>query len=93
VLALGGFTGFAPEPTLTRIQQLVRNGQLKFFLLGTQAGPAGRNSGTELNKVTSWVEGSCREVPAKNYGDVSATARASLAGGGPATLYQCGTSN
>jgi hypothetical protein len=94
VLPIGGFTGFAPAPTPARIRQLVSGGQLRFFLLGGgQAGPAGRNSGTELYKITSWVEQSCHPVPALGYGvapPVNAR-RPSATGSGPVTLYECST--
>ena len=94
VLPIGGFSGFAPAPTLDRIRQLVSGGELRFFLLGGgQAGAAGRNSGTELYKITSWVEKSCRQVPALGYRaapPVNAR-RPSATGGGPVTLYECST--
>jgi hypothetical protein len=93
VLPIGGFSGFAPEPTLGRIRQLVSGGQLRFFLLGGgQAGPAGRNSDTELYKITSWVEKSCRPVPALGYRAAPpVNARHPSATGGPITLYECST--
>ena len=94
VMPIGGFSGFAPEPTLGRIRQLVSGGQLRFFLLGGgQAGPAGRNTGTELYKITSWVERSCRPVPALGYRAAPpVNARhPSATGGGPVTLYECST--
>jgi 4-amino-4-deoxy-L-arabinose transferase-like glycosyltransferase len=94
VLALGGFSGLAPEPTLAHVQQLVSRGQLRFFQLGGgPGGAAARGTSFERVKIISWVESSCRRVPAKDYGGVSiASARPSLgaAGGGPIALYQCG---
>jgi len=94
VLPIGGFSGFAPAPTLDRIRQLVSGGELRFFLLGGgQAGAAGRNSGTELYKITSWVEKSCRQVPALGYRAAPAVnaRHPSATGGGPVTLYECST--
>jgi hypothetical protein len=94
VLPIGGFSGFAPEPTLGRIRQLVSGGQLRFFLLGGgQAGPAGRNSGTELYKITSWVEKSCRPVPALGYRAAPPVnvRHPSATGGGLVTLHECST--
>ncbi|MCL2584884.1 MAG: glycosyltransferase family 39 protein [Streptosporangiales bacterium] len=35
VLAMGGFSGSVPEPTLAKVRQLVKSGQLKFFLLNS----------------------------------------------------------
>jgi hypothetical protein len=31
---MGGFSGSVPSPTLAAVKQLVRSGQLKFFLIG-----------------------------------------------------------
>jgi len=92
VLPIGGFTGFAPAPTLGRIRQLVSGGRLRFFLLGGgQAGPAGRDSGTELYKITSWVQKSCRPVPGLGYraGTPVNARHPSATGGGSVTLYEC----
>jgi 4-amino-4-deoxy-L-arabinose transferase-like glycosyltransferase len=76
-LPMGGFAGSVPEPTLARAQQLVRTGQLKFFLLGGGGFGGGRpggfgggggfgdqqNSGTALSAITAWVTATCAQVP------------------------------
>jgi len=41
VMPMGGFSGTVPEPTLTRVQQLVRTGQLRFFLITATAAAIG----------------------------------------------------
>ena len=94
VLALGGFSGLAPEPTLAHVQQLASSGRLRFFQLGGgPSGAAARGTSFERVKIISWVASSCRRVPAQDYGGAStASARPSLgaAAGGPIALYQCG---
>lgn len=101
VLPLGGFSGSVPEPTLAHVQQLVRSGQLRFFLLGGRAGPGlgGDTAGSESQKIASWVASTCARVPAKAYGGTSGTAgsgtssgagRAAGVPGGLGTLYECG---
>jgi 4-amino-4-deoxy-L-arabinose transferase-like glycosyltransferase len=66
VMPMGGVNGFTPEPTLAQAQQLVRSGQLRFFLLGTHNAPI--RPGTQIQRITSWVEQSCSRVPAQDYG-------------------------
>jgi 4-amino-4-deoxy-L-arabinose transferase-like glycosyltransferase len=34
VMPMGGFSGSVPSPTLAAVKELVRTGQLKFFLTG-----------------------------------------------------------
>ena len=84
VMPMGGFSGSAPEPTLTRVKQLVATGQLKFFLLGGAAGfgGPGRGGGGTATQVASWVESACAVVPAADYRATS--------GGSAGTLYACG---
>ncbi|GAA0444103.1 glycosyltransferase family 39 protein [Streptomyces olivaceiscleroticus] len=61
VMAVGGFNGSDPSPTLKRFQQYVKEGKIHYFLGGSMGGPGG-NSGTS-SKITSWV--------AKNYAKVT----------------------
>jgi 4-amino-4-deoxy-L-arabinose transferase-like glycosyltransferase len=72
VLPMGGFSGTVPEPTLVRVQDLVRTGQLRFFLIdGAGAGPAagfalGGRGGTAAT-IDAWVTSACATVPASDY--------------------------
>jgi 4-amino-4-deoxy-L-arabinose transferase-like glycosyltransferase len=104
VMPMGGFSGSVPEPTLARVQQLVSSGQLRFFMLGSGAGfgpGAGAATGgiSEAQKIASWVEASCAEVPASAYGGTSSTAAPGSGGpfaglgGTSATLYECAKSD
>jgi 4-amino-4-deoxy-L-arabinose transferase-like glycosyltransferase len=60
VLAIGGFNGTDPAPTLAQFQALVAAGRIHYFLAGSgggggfAAGPGG-GSGTS-SEITSWVE-------------------------------------
>jgi len=86
VLAMGGFSGTVPEPTLTKVEELVHTGQLRFFLLdsttgtGTGGGFGGSTDSTST-KISAWVEKSCSKVPAKDYGGSTSD-----------TLYVCSRS-
>jgi len=85
VMPMGGFSGSVPEPTLTRVKQLVATGQLRFFLLGGAGGfggPGRGGAGSTAAQVASWVESACVVVPAADYGGTSGSAE---------TLYACGS--
>ena len=80
VMPMGGFSGSVPEPTLAKVQQLVKTGQLKFFLLSAAGGLGGFGRGgssSTVSTIESWVEKTCRTVPAQDYGS------------GSGTLYAC----
>jgi 4-amino-4-deoxy-L-arabinose transferase-like glycosyltransferase len=86
VLAMGGFSGSVPEPTLAKVEELVHTGQLRFFLLtgsgeGGGGGGFGGTGDSVSTTITSWVEQACSQVPAKDYGDATT-----------GTLYVCSRS-
>ena len=91
VMPMGGFSGSVPEPTLAHVEQLVKSGQLKFFLLdgtGTGGGFGGRGgTGSTVSAIESWVENTCRTVPASDYSGTSTTT------GTGGTLYACSASS
>ena len=84
VLPMGGFSGEAPYPTLAQVQQLVRSGQLNYFLLdapGTFSasfffGAAG--GGPTLRSVDAWVRATCTAIPSTAYGVPAADAAQNL---------------
>lgn len=61
LMAIGGFTGGDPSPTLEQFQQYVADGQVRYFLAserhgpGGPGGPPGRDSGSAAD-ITKWVE-------------------------------------
>ena len=106
VLAMGGFSGSVPEPTLTHVRQLVSSGQLRFFMLGSSGFGLGmaRGGGSDAQAIASWVQTSCAKVPAEDYGTPAGTTPIASAeppgipgfggaGGGSGTLYECGKSS
>jgi hypothetical protein len=57
-MAIGGFNGTDPSPTLTQFEQWVSEGKIHYFIPGgTGIGPGGGpgSSGT-ASQITSWVE-------------------------------------
>jgi 4-amino-4-deoxy-L-arabinose transferase-like glycosyltransferase len=84
VMAMGGFSGSVPEPTLAKVQDLVHSGQLKFFLLSSSGssrgfGAMGGSGGSTVTAIDSWVEKTCTAVPAKDYGGTTSSS----------SLYEC----
>ncbi len=50
-MAIGGFTGSDPSPTLEEFQALVRNGRIHYYLAGDKRG-GGQGTGSQ---IASWV--------------------------------------
>jgi len=93
VLNMGGFSGTVPEPTLAQVKNLVRTGQLRFFLISGSGSGSGAGFGASGGQATasaidSWVASACTVVPAKDY---SASTSDATAGAG--TLYACAPSS
>jgi 4-amino-4-deoxy-L-arabinose transferase-like glycosyltransferase len=65
VMAMGGFSGSDPAPTLDQLKTLVREGKLRYIIIGGSGmgGPGGNNS--EAQAIRSWVLANGKQV---NYG-------------------------
>ncbi|HMJ80716.1 MAG TPA: glycosyltransferase family 39 protein [Candidatus Dormibacteraeota bacterium] len=56
VMAMGGFTGSDPTPTLAELQAYVASGQLRYVLVGGAGfGPGGAGGGGS-SEITQWVQ-------------------------------------
>jgi 4-amino-4-deoxy-L-arabinose transferase-like glycosyltransferase len=86
VMPMGGFTGTVPSPTLAQVQERVRAGQLRFFLLSQAnsgfppGGFGGPSTSSTTTAIESWVKGTCSTVPASDYRGASPATQ---------TLYAC----
>ena len=93
VMAMGGFRGSDPAPTLTQIEQYVKQGKLYYVLAGGRGGFGGGGfggggGGGGATSVLQWVEQNCAAVPASAY---RATANTGALGGTTTGgLYRCG---
>jgi 4-amino-4-deoxy-L-arabinose transferase-like glycosyltransferase len=97
VMAMGGFRGTDPAPTLAQFEQYVKQGKVHYVIAGGRGigggfggasgggGGLGGGGGSVVGSVTTWVEQNCTAVPASAYGS-PASSGASSAGG----LYRCG---
>jgi 4-amino-4-deoxy-L-arabinose transferase-like glycosyltransferase len=53
VMAMGGFTGTDPTPTLAEFEQWVKDGDITYYIAG---GGGFGGGGSEFSSITSWVE-------------------------------------
>lgn len=62
VMAIGGFNGSDPSPTLAQFKQYVEDGKVHYFIGGGMGGGGmGGDSGTS-SKITSWVTDTFKKV-------------------------------
>ncbi len=63
VMAIGGFNGTDPSPTLAQFEKYVADGRIHYFIGGGGAGGGGTvgDSGTS-SQITAWVEANFEEV-------------------------------
>jgi hypothetical protein len=71
VMAMGGFTGSDPTPTLEQLQGYIASGRLRFVVLGGEGGDGGPLGGGPLgggpgggdtSERTAWVRATCTAV-------------------------------
>ncbi|MEU3844684.1 glycosyltransferase family 39 protein [Streptomyces sp. NPDC028635] len=62
VMAIGGFNGTDPSPTLDQFKKYVEEGRIHYFIAGGMGGMGGGN-GTS-SQITSWVESTFKKVTA-----------------------------
>jgi 4-amino-4-deoxy-L-arabinose transferase-like glycosyltransferase len=64
VMAIGGFNGTDPSPTLAQFKKYVTDGKIHYFIsTGSTGGAAGGSSSTgAASKITSWVEANFKKV-------------------------------
>jgi 4-amino-4-deoxy-L-arabinose transferase-like glycosyltransferase len=60
IMAIGGFNGTDPAPTLAQFEQYVAAGKIHYFIGGGggfgATGGLGARSGDDATQITSWVE-------------------------------------
>jgi hypothetical protein len=66
VMAIGGFNGSDPAPSLAQFQQYVAQGRIHYFLGGGRMGMGGSMGGSDAaRQIAAWVEAN---FPAKSVG-------------------------
>ena len=57
IMAIGGFNGGDPAPTLAQFQQYVHDGQVRYFLVNEGRGwGGGRDADSSGSQITEWVK-------------------------------------
>ncbi|MFJ8907416.1 glycosyltransferase family 39 protein [Streptomyces sp. NPDC102351] len=70
VMAIGGFNGTDPSPTLEQFQQYVQDGRIHYFVAGggmgggMDGGPGGSDGTGTSAAITAWVQATFEEVTA-----------------------------
>ncbi|MEU9112958.1 glycosyltransferase family 39 protein [Streptomyces sp. NPDC048483] len=63
VMAIGGFNGSDPSPTLAQFQQYVADGKIHYFIGGGRGGSGGPGGGKGgSSKISTWVEKNFKKV-------------------------------
>lgn len=64
-MAIGGFNGSDPSPTLSQFKKYVEDGRIHYFVSsGTGGGGGMGGSGGTSSKISAWVEANYKEVTA-----------------------------
>ncbi|WP_328396949.1 glycosyltransferase family 39 protein [Nocardia sp. NBC_00416] len=77
VMAIGGFGGGDPSPTLAQFQQYVADGEIHYFVAGGQGGGPGARSESEASRINQWVQDTftATEVDGVTVYDLTAAGR------------------
>lgn len=62
VMAIGGFNGSDPSPTLAQFEKYVEDGRIHYFVSGGEGGGGMGGSGGTASQISSWVEKNFKEV-------------------------------
>jgi len=55
VMAIGGFNGTDPAPTLAQFQRYVHDGKIHYFI-GGGSGPGSAGTSSSASEITAWVQ-------------------------------------
>ncbi|MET9506038.1 glycosyltransferase family 39 protein [Streptomyces sp. NPDC006622] len=62
VMAIGGFNGTDPSPTLAQFQQYVADGRIHYFIGGGSGGGMGGSGDGASARITEWIEANFQQV-------------------------------
>lgn len=62
VMAIGGFNGTDPSPTLAQFKEYVADGKIHYFISSGSGGGMGGSSDGTSSQITSWVEANFKKV-------------------------------
>lgn len=62
VMAIGGFNGSDPSPTLAQFKKYVEDGKIHYFISGGMGGGGGTGGEGASSQISAWVEENFKEV-------------------------------
>ncbi|MFE0739214.1 glycosyl transferase, partial [Streptomyces sp. NPDC058855] len=62
VMAIGGFNGTDPSPTLAQFKKYVEDGRIHYFVSSGSGGGMGGSSTGTSSQITSWIEANFKKV-------------------------------
>lgn len=82
VMAMGGFSGSDPILTVNKLEELVKNGEVKYFLIGD-------DKGMQSSDITNWIKKHGKKISESKWNGSSSTSKSQANGpGGNQTLYK-----
>ncbi|MEU2158327.1 glycosyltransferase family 39 protein [Streptomyces sp. NPDC019396] len=66
VMAIGGFNGNDPSPTLAGFKSLVDEGAVHYFIAGGSQGPGGGSGDSAGSQISTWVQANFKRVTVGN---------------------------
>lgn len=82
VMAMGGFSGSDPILTVNKLEKLVKNGEVKYFLIGN-------DKGMQSSDITNWIKKHGKKISESKWNGSSSTSKSQAIGpGGNQTLYK-----
>jgi 4-amino-4-deoxy-L-arabinose transferase-like glycosyltransferase len=88
VVAMGGFSGSDPALTVEKLEQIVKNKEVKYFLIPSGSGVGGGGGfGGGSTEVLNWIRAHSTEVPQAEW-QSNATEGGSMGKGEAKTLYK-----
>lgn len=81
VMAMGGFAGSDPALTVSKLEKMVKAGEIKYFLI------SGNQGGAQNSSVTNWIKKNCTEVKTSEWSSSDSSSSSQNGPGGQSTLY------
>jgi len=85
VIAMGGYSGSDPILTVEKLQQMVANKEVKYFLIPSGSGSGGRGGS---NEVMEWIRANSTEVPREDWQTGSSQSSGPMGRGNENVLYE-----
>ncbi|MCO7124755.1 glycosyltransferase family 39 protein [Sporolactobacillus shoreicorticis] len=79
VMAMGGFGGSDPALTVSKLEKMVKAGEIKYFLI------SGNRGGAQNSSITNWIKKNCTKVKSSDWSSSDSSSQSGSEG--QSTLY------